>query len=108
VLSSGKQRDLWQLPEETEALGAGDCEDLAIWLYSKLLSEGLSNIRFTVGLAGSEENQSMHAWVTWYERGEIYILDPSRRGGIFGPGQSGSITYQPYYSYYLNQKWHHR
>ena len=107
TLSSGIQEDHWQLPEETERLRSGDCEDLAIWLYCHLLDEGFDNIRFTLGFAGAE-NKAMHAWVTWYERGKTYILDPSRRSGIYGPCQSGSITYQPYYSYCFGEKWHHR
>ena len=107
LLSSGIQQDNWQLPEETERLGSGDCEDLAIWLYCQLLDEGFSNIRFTLGLAGGE-NKTMHAWVTWYEKGKTYILDPSRTGGIYRSSQSGPITYHPYYSYYLDEKWHHR
>lgn len=107
VLSSGNQEDHWQLPEETERLGRGDCEDLAIWLYCHLLAEGFNNIRFTLGLAGAG-NKAIHAWVTWYERGKTYILDPSRRQGIYCFSQPGPVTYQPYYSYYFEKKWHHR
>ena len=107
MLSSGKSEDHWQLPEETERLGCGDCEDLAIWLYCRLLDEGFTNIRFTLGLAGTED-KAMHAWITWYERGEIYIVDPSRRGGLYCASESGSITYQPFYSYYFDQRWDHQ
>jgi predicted transglutaminase-like cysteine proteinase len=107
VLTSGKHEDHWQLPEETENLGSGDCEDLAIWLYCHLLDEGFTNIRFTLGLAGSQQ-KAMHAWITWYERGKAYIIDPSRRGGIYGVDRCGSITYQPCYSYYFERKWHHQ
>ena len=105
---SGIQEDHWQLPEETEKLGTGDCEDLAIWLYCHLLKEGFSNVRLTVGLAGAPEKKGMHAWVTWYERGEMYILDPSRQEGVYASDQSGSIMYQPRYSYYFEKKWHHQ
>ena len=106
VLGSGKQEDLWQLPEETERLGSGDCEDLAIWLYCHLLNEGFTNIRFTLGFAG-RENKSMHAWVTWYERGKTYIIDPSRSGGIYGATQPGPVSYEPQFSYYFDKRWHH-
>ncbi len=107
LLSSGRRMDHWQLPQETEGLGSGDCEDLAIWLYCQLLDEGFYNIRLTIGLAGTED-KTMHAWVSWHERGEMYILDPSRKEGIYRSGQLGSVTYQPYYSYYFGRKWHHR
>ena len=106
-LSSGKQQDHWQLPEETERLRTGDCEDLAIWLYCHLLDEGFNNIRFTLGFAGAED-KATHAWITWYERGKTYVLDPSRKEGIFCCSRSNSITYQPCYSYYFDKKWHHR
>lgn len=105
---SGIQEDHWQLPEETERLGTGDCEDLAIWLYCHLLREGFSNVRLTLGLAGAPEKKAMHAWVTWYKRGKMYILDPSRREGVYASDQPGSIMYQPRYSYYFEKKWHHQ
>ncbi len=106
LLSTGVYEDHWQLPEETERVGGGDCEDLAIWLYCHLLDEGFHNVRFTVGLAGGEE-KTMHAWVTWYEKGKMYILDPSRRKGIYTSNPSGSIAYDPKYSYYFDKKWNH-
>lgn len=106
-LSSGRQEDHWQLPEETERLESGDCEDLAIWLYCHLLDEGFNNIRLTLGFAGAKD-KALHAWVTWYERGKTYILDPSRREGIYCLSQSGSIIHRPYYSYYFDKKWSHR
>lgn len=105
---SGIQEDHWQLPDETERLGTGDCEDLAIWLYCHLLKEGFSNVRLTLGLAGAPEKKSMHAWVTWYKRGKTYILDPSRMEGMYTMDQSGPIRYQPCYSYCLDRKWHHQ
>jgi predicted transglutaminase-like cysteine proteinase len=104
---SGVQEDHWQLPDETERLGTGDCEDLAIWLYCHLLKEGINNIRLTLGLAGAQGNKAMHAWVTWCKRGKMYILDPSRREGMYAMDQSGPIMYQPCYSYCLDKKWHH-
>jgi hypothetical protein len=107
LAGSGRPEDHWQLPEETESLGSGDCEDLAIWLYCHLLDEGFNNVRFTIGFAGTNE-KTMHAWVTWYERGESYILDPSRKEGIYCSNRLGSITYRPRYSYYFDQKWHHQ
>ncbi|NIO03072.1 MAG: hypothetical protein GTN74_00230 [Proteobacteria bacterium] len=107
LLSSGIEGDYWQLPEETERVRSGDCEDLAIWLYYHLLDEGFRNIRFTLGFAGAED-KAVHAWVTWYDRGKTYILDPSRKEGIYNSTQLGAITYQPWYSYYFDRRWSHR
>jgi predicted transglutaminase-like cysteine proteinase len=106
--ASGVQEDHWQLPDETENLGTGDCEDLAIWLYCQLLAEGISNIRLTLGFAGSDENRAMHAWVTWYKRGKMVILDPSRRKGMYTADPLDPVTYQPCYSYCLDKRWLHQ
>jgi hypothetical protein len=107
LLPSGIEEDHWQLPGETESLGTGDCEDLAIWLYYQLLEEGLSNVRLTLGLAGGER-KTMHAWVSWYERGRIYILDPSRTEGIYPSTSSELISYDPKYSFYFAKRWLHQ
>ncbi len=106
-LSSGIEKDYWQLPEETERFQSGDCEDLAIWLYYHLLDEGFQNIRLTLGFAGAED-KAVHAWVTWYWKGRTYILDPSRKEGIYNSSQLGGITYYPWYSFYFDRKWSHR
>jgi hypothetical protein len=85
----GAMADYWQLPDETEKRGKGDCEDKAIWLYSKLLKEGF------------------HAWVVWYYDDAVFILDPTKQKTIRELKDFASDYYQPYYSYYKERKWCH-
>ncbi len=66
----------WQLPFETERLGTGDCDDKAVWLYSKLLKDGVGNVRLVLGNYKKGE-LSVHMWVNWYQDGQVYILDPT-------------------------------
>lgn len=76
--------DYWRLPEETEAMGGGDCEDLAIWLYCKLLQEGFEDVRFVTGLIYTSMAKTQrygHAWVQWHSERGIYVLDPTDHSG---------------------------
>ena len=62
------QGDWWQYPEETEERGAGDCEDMAILLISRLERRG---IPARLGLVN--QNGTGHAVVITPK----YILDPA-------------------------------
>jgi len=99
-------RDYWQLPVETEFLGTGDCEDKAIWLYSKLLEEGFDDIRLVVGdyVTGKE---SRHVWISWHYEGRTYIIDPSTNDKIWEADKYPEGYYKPIYSFYRNSKWKH-
>lgn len=81
----GRRSDAWQFPEETLALGAGDCEDLAFLLASLLLASGLSGYMLRVALghlvtrnaAGYRIKDRDHAWVMYQnEQGHWVVLDP--------------------------------
>lgn len=102
----GSKADYWQLPEETEKKGRGDCEDKAIWLYSKLIREGFEDVRLVIGKY-RDSSTSFHAWVVWYSGDKIYILDPTKNKGIWDIKDYPSGYYKPYYSYYRNKKWRH-
>ena len=104
--TEGKGTDYWQLPFETEYLGTGDCEDKAIWLYSKLLKEDIGNIRLVVGKY-KVENTSRHVWINWFNNNNIYIIDPTMDVNIWRTEQYPPGYYQPLYSYYKNEKWKH-
>jgi len=100
-------RDYWQLPEESEALGTGDCEDMAIWLYIKMKRAGLEPVRLCIGkhTPGADE---MHAWLIWRDRNRLYILDPSVTGELLPSEKAEPGTYLPYYSYDADRKWRHK
>jgi hypothetical protein len=96
----------WQLPEETEERGAGDCEDKAIWLYSRLLQAGFENVRLVVGKYRIDQ-PDYHAWVVSYLSGKIYILDPTMDEGIWQARQYPKGFYKPVFSYSRTDRWYH-
>jgi hypothetical protein len=100
-------RDYWQLPEESEYLGAGDCEDMAIWLYVKMKRAGLRPLRLCIGKHCDTAAQ-MHAWVLWQDGKRLYILDPSTSAEPMRLEQISPDSYVPYYSYDGDRKWRHK
>ncbi len=98
--------DNWQLPFETEKLGAGDCDDKAVWLYSKLIKEGIDDVRLVLGNYKSGEF-SVHMWVNWYHDGQVFILDPTIDNGIRSAEQYSKDYYKPFYSFHKGEKWKH-
>ncbi|MGR3174054.1 MAG: hypothetical protein ACUZ8N_05590 [Candidatus Scalindua sp.] len=98
--------DNWQLPFETEKLGTGDCDDKAIWLYSKLIKEGIDDVRLVLGNYKRGE-LSVHMWVNWYHDGQVFILDPTIDNGIRPAEQYSKDYYQPFYSFHKGKKWKH-
>lgn len=81
-----KGRDPWQFPDETLALGSGDCEDVAFLLASLLLASGVSgyNVRVALGkiIAGPRRGRKEHfdhMWVMYKsESGKWLLLEPLR------------------------------
>ena len=98
--------DRWQLPEETESRGAGDCEDKAIWLYARLLQMGFENVRLVVGKYRLDQ-PAYHAWVVCYGTNRIYILDPTMNGGLWPARHYPKGFYRPLYSYSKGSRWRH-
>jgi len=99
--------DYWQLPSQTEQVGCGDCEDLSIWLYAKLIERGVPNVRLVVG-KGVASDHCLHAWVMWFPGDKAYILDPTANRGIGQARRYPAGYYQPRYSFSRGQKWYHR
>ena len=99
--------DYWQLPQETERLATGDCEDMAIWLYDKLRHEAVDDIRFCIG-KHTENSSIMHAWVLWFDGKETFVLDPSVSYEMQNVKAIPSRLYIPYYSYDGDRKWVHK
>lgn len=107
--------DYWQLPNETQKLGTGDCEDKAIWLYVRLLQHGYTNVRLVVGKY--EASSSVyHVWVNWYVKTvgkdgrvkeTVYILDPTVDYRPWPASSFSAGYYLPLYSFYKDQRWVH-
>ncbi len=104
--AGSSRSEYWQLPEETEDRGAGDCEDKAIWLYARLIQMGFESVRLVVGRYRTDQ-ASYHAWVVCYLNGKIYILDPTMNDGLWEAHQYPKGFYRPAYSYSKNTRWHH-
>ena len=107
--------DYWQLPEETEKLGTGDCEDKAIWLYERLLEHSYTNVRLVVGKYQADKNV-YHVWVNLYVttpgkdgkvEQKVYILDPTMDSKAWDAKSFPAGYYLPLYSFYKNQRWAH-
>ena len=99
-------RDYWQLPQETESRGTGDCEDKAIWLYARLIQIGFENVRLVVGKYRVDE-PAYHAWVVHNFTGKTYILDPTINDGLWDARRYPKGFYQPLYSYSKDKRWRH-
>lgn len=100
--------DRWQTAEETEARRSGDCEDKAIWLYTKLKEEGYSGIRLVIGKYRPHE-RNYHVWVNYTDAsGREYILDPAIQKRAWERSAISYGFYEPYFSYDGPEKFRHK
>ena len=80
----GREFDEWLFPDETLALKAGDCEDLAFLLAALLEASGISSYCIRVALGSVTRHRhdgkvkaTDHAWVVYLnESGAWEILEP--------------------------------
>ncbi len=72
-------QDRWQTPEETQATGQGDCEDIAIYFQHLLKQKGYTS-EVVFGLQ-HRYAKTGHCWIEVQHDGEIYICEP--RGNAF-------------------------
>jgi hypothetical protein len=101
----------WQLPEETLALGVGDCEDRATLLASALIGAGISayNVRVALGTLSVKRPRAgtqryAHAWVVYRtEHGSWTALEPVPRGG--GRHANATFEYRPDYVFNGDHQW---
>lgn len=70
--------ETWQYPEETLALGTGDCEDQAFLLASLLLASGISGyvVRVAMGRLYDQAKRSSrdHVWVMYRNESGLWML----------------------------------
>ncbi len=90
-----KRGDDWQSPQTTEERRAGDCEDIALWLYAQLRSEGYKNLILVVGKYRSGDTRC-HVWLMHVDKnGDVLILDPAIQKRIWPLNAFGQEFYQP-------------
>lgn len=91
--------DRWQSAEETDARHAGDCEDKAIWLFTRLIQNGYYNVRLVIGRYREIDDQ-LHVWVICSDKaGNTCLLDPTIQKRIWYLTAVDSGFYQPLYAY---------
>lgn len=91
--------DYWQSPWLTEVKQAGDCEDKALWLYTRLKAQGFDNIRLVVGHYRAMD-KNLHVWIMHRgDDGITRILDPTLQNRVWKLEQFGTGYYHPAYSY---------
>ena len=94
-----KGRDHWQTPQETEINGYGDCEDKAIWLFTKLRANRYENVRLVVGKL-KRSFHGYHAWVEYVDvKGVTHILDSSTQARIWKRHEISPSYFVPCFSY---------
>ncbi len=123
---SARRFDQWLFPEETLALGGGDCEDLAFLLAALLEASGISPycIRVALGTVvnhiGPEQSERWdHAWVVYQNEGGAWeLVEPvaatreGRRAGTAAPPRafrprkkSPDIEYIPHFVFNRHHLW---
>ena len=92
-------KKLWQTPEETEALGTGDCADKSVWLYAHLKQNGYQNVRLVIGKYRSIDT-IFHVWVVYTDdQGKSYLLDPAIQKKVWEAACFEEGYYKAFYSY---------
>ena len=120
---TGRTFDDWRFPEETLAMGGGDCEDLAFLLAALLEAAGISEYCIRVALGqvtryhpggGKKPSHFDHAWVVYLnEAGAWEILEPlailgrkERKGAAAKkPEEIGDLEYTPYFVFNRSHLW---
>lgn len=75
--SDRSKDDKWQTADETLKNYGGDCEDKAIWLYTKMRQNGYRDVALHIGKY-APSSEKYHMWVTYVESdGRTLLLDPT-------------------------------
>ncbi len=83
--------DDWQSPWLTEMKQAGDCEDKALWLYTRLRAQGYDNVRLVIGHYRAMD-KDYHVWIMHRDgEGITRILDPTLQNRVWKLEQFGAV-----------------
>lgn len=91
------ESDHWLHPATFELMRSGDCEDFALWAWRQLL-EARYEASFVVGVRRLPSAiVGRHAWVTFREGGEEFLLDGVERsiGRMIRPLEDVRAQYEP-------------
>lgn len=101
-------KDHWQAPDITRERMAGDCEDIALWLYAELKRFGYEKLRLVIGKYMAGE-LNYHAWVTYQDAdGSDWVLDPILLPKPVNRSDLPSPSYRPFYSFDGRNKFTHQ
>lgn len=120
-LPTGRRFDTWQFPDETLAMGGGDCEDLAFLFAAMLHAAGISDYCLRVALGSvqidgpTRSRRFDHAWVVYQnEDGAWEILEPMAVVARFPHGGRASrkavppttaVEYTPHFVFNSRHLW---
>ncbi len=91
--------DVWQSPQVTEKMQAGDCEDKALWLYARLRAAGYGDIKLVVGKYRPSDT-SNHVWLMYTEANrDVLILDPTIQNKAWSLSAFQPKLYRPFFSF---------
>lgn len=98
--------DVWQDPDVTERTKAGDCEDMALWIYRELMRNGYDETRIMVGKFEAKDARH-HTWVVCRLEGHDVILDPALQRSVWLRTELLPDLYLPSYSFDGRVKYTH-
>ncbi len=88
--------DYWQHPSEFERVRRGDCEDLALWAWRKLVEIGYDAVLVVGNWHPPQGNLGCHAWVLFAtESGDFVLEATAHPDAMFQPLAAVRAHYHP-------------
>ncbi len=120
-IPGSRKFDTWMFPDETLALGGGDCEDRAFLLAALLLASGVSGyvVRVVLGKLYDADSRTSrdHVWVMYKNEDGLWMcLEPllfskeaekhsKTKKVLSGNQRHGVIEYIPYFAFNNTHLW---
>lgn len=74
----------WPRPDTVETCGYGDCAGKSLWLATRLLEAGYTDVGIRLGVGPNYVvGEPGHAWVVLYLNGREFVFEPTNRSEIF-------------------------